>query len=410
MELFVLFAILITLAAAFSYINIRTLKLPSGIALMLMGTFAALVVIVTGHTSPAFSHYVTYEISRIDFSEFLLGMLLSFLLFAGSMHVRFGDLKVQAKPIIGFATLGTLVSTALMGTGLHYLLLLLHIPVPYIYCLIFGALISPTDPVAVMGILGKSNLPKSIQTIITGESLFNDGIGVVIFATLLQVAAKGIENVSGWAIALLFVREAAGGIVAGLAIGYIGYRMMKRIDHFQTEILISLAMVMGGYSLCHYLHVSGPLAMVIAGLLTGNIGRKVAMSDTTRDYLEKFWEVTDEILNAVLFMLIGLEMVIIPFDWSLLTIGLVAACLLLVVRYLSLWIPSTLLSLRKSLGNASLKLMTWGGLRGGISLALALSLPNEGYKGILVSITFTIVLFSVLAQGLSIGRLFKNLM
>jgi monovalent cation:H+ antiporter, CPA1 family len=408
MEMFVVFAILITLAAIFSYINIRTLKLPSAIALMLMGTFAAIVVIIIGKVSPSFSQRVQEEVLMIDFSEFLLGILLSFLLFAGSLHVYFPDLKSQAKAVIGFATIGTLISTFVMGMVLFWMLPLFQIEVPLIYCIIFGALISPTDPIAVMSILGKSNLPKSIQVTITGESLFNDGIGVVIFATLLQISIRGIENVSGMDMAALFVQEAIGGLVVGLIIGYIGYRMMKKIDHFQTEILISLAIVMGGYSLCHFIHVSGPLAMVVAGLVTGNIGRREAMSDTTRDYLEKFWQVIDESLNAVLFLLMGLEIVTISVQFNYLIIGLVAAMLLLGVRYVSLTIPSFAFLLRKQMKGGALNIMTWGGLRGGISLALVLSLPPNEYKSVLVSITFVVVLFSVLVQGLTIEQFIKK--
>jgi monovalent cation:H+ antiporter, CPA1 family len=408
MELFLLFSILITITAVFSYINIRTVKLPSAIALMLMGTFAAITVIIVGGVSPSFSQHIKEGVLLIDFSEFLLGILLSFLLFAGSLHVHLPDLKSQAKAVFGFATLGTLISTFVMGMALYWLLPYVDLAVPLIYCLIFGALISPTDPIAVMSILGKSNLPKSIQTTITGESLFNDGIGVVIFATLLQVSVRGIDNVSGMDITLLFIREAIGGLVIGFVIGFIGYRMMKQIDHFQTEILISLAIVMGGYSLCHFLHVSGPLAMVVAGMLTGNIGRRKAMSDQTRDYLEKFWQVIDESLNAILFLLMGLEIVTISVQLNYLIVGIASAILLLGVRYLSLLIPSFVFFLRKDIDGKALNIMTWGGLRGGISLALVLSLPQSEYKSVLVSITFVIVLFSVLAQGLTIEQFIKK--
>ncbi|PWJ56694.1 CPA1 family monovalent cation:H+ antiporter [Dyadobacter jejuensis] len=410
MELFILFSILITLAAGFSYINVRWMKLPSGISLMLMGTIVSLLVIVEGYFWKGATLLVREALELIDFSEFLLGMLLSFLLFAGSLHVQLDDLQKSAKSILSFATLGTVISTVIVGYSFYYTMPLFGLPVPLIYCMLFGALISPTDPIAVMGILKKAKLSKSIETNIVGESLFNDGIGVVIFATILQIASVGIENFGAVDIGLLFIQEAIGGVVLGLIIGFVGYRLMKSIDHFQTEILISLAMVMGGYSLCHYLHVSGPLAMVVAGIMTGNRGKRLAMSDITRDYLGKFWEVTDEILNAILFMLIGLEIVVVNFEFGYLIVGIIIALLIVVGRFIALYIPSVLFKFKDSLGGLStLKIMTWGGLRGGISIALALSIPDNPYKEIIVSVTFVIVLFSILVQGFTIEALIKRL-
>ena len=409
MELFVLFSILISLAAFFSYLNVRILKLPPGISLMLIGTLAALGVIALGHFSKSFQAVVVKELALIDFSEFLLGILLSFLLFAGSLHVNLGDLKKSARSITSFAVVGTVLSTFLVGYSFQYLMELFDHQIPILYCLLFGALISPTDPIAVMGILKKANLSKTIETNIVGESLFNDGIGVVIFATLLQIASVGVENFGAAEIGLLFVQEAGGGILAGAVIGFVGYRFMKSIDHFQTEILISLAMVMGGYSLCHYLHVSGPLAMVVAGIMTGNRGKELAMSDMTRDYLGKFWEVTDEILNAILFMLIGLEIVIVDFDLAYIIIGLVTALIIICARFIALYSTATVFRFIKDFPLKTLKIMTWGGLRGGISVALALSLPANPYKNVIVSVTFVIVLFSILIQGLTIGGLIRKL-
>ncbi|SMP33804.1 cation:proton antiporter [Chryseobacterium profundimaris] len=409
MELFILFSSLITLAAFFSYLNVKFFRLPSGISLMLMGVVAALGVIIAGYFSAGFTEMVREKILLIDFSEFLLGILLSFLLFAGSLHVSITDLRESSKSIISFATVGTLISTAAVGFALFYILPLFGQEAPLIYCLLFGALISPTDPIAVMGILKKANLSKKIETNIVGESLFNDGIGVVIFATLLKIAVAGTDSFGPKDITLLFLQEAAGGILAGIVIGYIGYRLMKSIDHFQTEILISLAMVMGGYSLCHYLHVSGPLAMVVAGIMTGNRGRRLAMSDMTRDYLEKFWEVTDEVLNAVLFMLIGLEVVIVAFDLDYFFIGMIMVFVIILARFFSLYFPSLVFRFNKSLGNKSLLIMTWGGLRGGISIALSLSLPPSPFKNIIVSITFVIVIFSIIVQGVTVEKVIKKL-
>lgn len=407
MEFFVLFSILITIAALFSYINVRTFKLPSGISLMLMGTLVSSFLIIAAKISPEIDDFAKEKLSQLDFSEFLLGILLSFLLFAGSLHVQLADLKTQAKSILSFATISTVLSTAIMGFAIYYFLGIFGLEVPLIFCFLFGALISPTDPVAVMSILKTSKLSPSIQTRITGESLFNDGIGVVIFATFLQIESVGLDHISAGSVTIFFIREAIGGLILGWVIGQVGFQMMKRIDHFQTEILISLAMVMGGYSLCHLLHVSGPLAMVVSGLMTGNMGRKRAMSDITRDYLEKFWEVMDEILNAILFMLIGLEILIVNFQWPYLWVGLIVALMLVIVRYISLWIPDKVFFLKSNAESKALEIMTWGGLRGGISIALALSLPPSEFKNILVSITFVVVLFSVLIQGFTIGRVIK---
>lgn len=409
MELFLIFSVLITLAAFFSYLNIKFLKLPSGISLMMMGVFAAAGVIVTGYFSSGFTEMIREKLALIDFSEFLLGILLSFLLFAGSLHVSIPELKKSAKSIISFATIGTLISTLVVGYSFFYLLSAFHQNIPLIYCLLFGALISPTDPIAVMGILKKTNLSKNIETNIVGESLFNDGIGVVIFVTILKIATLGPENFGPADIGILFIHEAIGGVIIGLVIGFIGYKLMKSIDHFQTEILISLAMVMGGYSLCHSIHVSGPLAMVVAGLMTGNRGKELAMSDITRDYLGKFWEVTDEVLNAILFMLIGLEIVIVSFDMSYLAIGIITAIIILIARFVSLYVPAVLFRFKRVFGTKSLFIMTWGGLRGGISIALALSLPQNPYKDILVSITFVVVIFSILVQGITVEKVIKKL-
>jgi CPA1 family monovalent cation:H+ antiporter len=409
MNVFFLFSALITLAALFSYINVRSIKLPSGISLMLLGGISAIILIVVGKLSPHLLAEVKSQISTIDFSEFLLGILLSFLLFAGSMHVDIEDLKESGISILTFATFGTVLSTFLVAISLFYLLPFLDLQVPFIGCLLFGALISPTDPIAVLGILKKANLSKSIEIKITGESLFNDGIGVVIFATIYEIATMGTDNLSVSSVAVLFLQEAGGGLLMGAIIGYVGFWLMRSIDHYQTETLISLAMVMGGYSLCHYMHVSGPLAMVISGLIIGNKGKELAMSDQTRDYLEKFWEIVDEIFNALLFMLIGLELMIIDIPLPLIFVGLLIAMVLIFARYFSLLIPSFLLRFKSKLEDNTLEIMTWGGLRGGISIALALSLPNQPYKEPLVAITFIVVIFSILIQGFTIGMLIEKL-
>jgi CPA1 family monovalent cation:H+ antiporter len=409
MHIFIFFSILITLAAVFAYINVRFFKLPLGILFITMGAIISLALMTAGHLFPSFTQLIKQKLSSIDFSEFLLGIVLSFLLFAGSLRLNLTQIKASAKSITVFATVGVLISTFLIGTLAFYLLHLFKLDVPYINCLLFGALISPTDPVAVLSILKEAKIPDSIKIKIEGESLFNDGIGIVVFVTIMQVAGNGIENLNFSSVLFLFLREAVGGIIAGFIIGYIGYRLVRSIDHFQTEILITLAMVMGGYSLCHFLHVSGPLAMVVAGLITGNKSLEEAMSDTTRDYTEKFWEITDEILNAILFILIGLQLVIISFQFNLLIIGLIMAILLILVRYISLWLPAFSFFFKKALKDKTLEIMTWGGLRGGISIALALSLPQSMYKEFFVPVTFVIVLFSIIVQGFTMKWFVKKI-
>jgi len=409
MHIFIFFSILITLAAVFAYINVRFFKLPLGILFITMGAIISLALMTAGHLFPSFTQLIKQKLSSIDFSEFLLGIVLSFLLFAGSLRLNLTQIKASAKSITVFATVGVLISTFLIGTLAFYLLHLFKLDVPYINCLLFGALISPTDPVAVLSILKEAKIPDSIKIKIEGESLFNDGIGIVVFVTIMQVAGNGIENLNFSSVLFLFLREAVGGIIAGFIIGYIGYRLVRSIDHFQTEILITLAMVMGGYSLCHFLHISGPLAMVVAGLITGNKSLEEAMSDTTRDYTEKFWEITDEILNAILFILIGLQLVIISFQFNLLIIGLIMAILLILVRYISLWLPAFSFFFKKDLKDKTLEIMTWGGLRGGISIALALSLPQSMYKEFFVPVTFVIVLFSIIVQGFTMKWFVKKL-
>lgn len=409
MSIFILFSALISLAAIFSYINVRWLHFPSGIALMLMSALLSIGLVSIGGASQQFAVYIREQLSTINFSEFILGILLSFLLFAGSLHVSYDQLKKSALSIITFSTVGVLISTFLVGAGSFFLFKLFGINISFIYCLLFGALISPTDPIAVLGILKKAGISKSIEIKITGESLFNDGVGVVVFATILQIILQGSDQASVGSVLTLFAREAFGGIIAGLIIGYIGYRFMKSIDHFQTEILISLAMVMGGYTLCHYLHISGPLAMVVAGIFTGYKGLPEAMSDNTRDYLEKFWQVTDDILNSVLFLLIGLQLITITFHFYNIIIGLIVSISLILIRYLSLWIPAKIFRFKNSLENKTLEIMAWGGLRGGISIALALSMPPGEFKDTLVLVTYIVVLFSILVQGMTMEKFVRKL-
>lgn len=409
MDIVNIFGGILVLSAIFAFLNRKYFNLPATISLMIAGLFLSLLVQALGAFSPSFQESVTSTLARLDFTEFLLEFLLSFLLFAGAMHTDLDQLKAFKWPILSFATIGVLMSTFLIGTLLYYLMVLFGTPVQYIYCLLFGALISPTDPIAVLGILKKAKAPASLEIKITGESLFNDGIGVVIFLTVFKIARSGLENIHFSEVAHLLATEILGGVGLGFLIGFIGYKMMKSIDHYQTEVLITLAIVMGGYSLATYLHFSGPLAMVVAGLFIGNRGVEMAMSHVTRDYVQKFWEMIDEILNAVLFVLIGLELILIPFDISYVIVGLIVTGIVLMVRYFSLAFPSYALNFRKTFAPNALLIMTWGGLRGGISIALALSLQPEMEKDFIVAITYTVVLFSLIIQGLTIERLIKRL-
>jgi CPA1 family monovalent cation:H+ antiporter len=401
-------AILITLAATLSWLNHKLLKLPSTVGLALMGVLASLLVLAIDLATPGIriGAAVRGFLGGIDFETTLMQGMLSFLLFAGALHVDLGDLRRLWAPVTALSTLGVVLSTILVGYGLNLVTRLAGVELPLIWCLVFGALISPTDPVAVMGAMKHSGTPRGLQATISGESLFNDGVGVVVFGIILSVAVGGGEFSAPEA-GRMFVIEAIGGAALGLAIGWVGFLAMKAIDDYPVELLITLAMVMGGYSLAQNLHISGPVAMAVAGLLIGNRGVALAMSDTTRDHIIKFWGLVDEVLNAVLFLLIGLEGITLIGDPKLLVVAIAAIPLVLVARALSVGAP--LVFWRKSLPfRSTMPVMVWGGLRGGISIALALSLPAEGPKDLLVTTTYVVVLFSVLAQGSTIGRVIRR--
>lgn len=409
MELFHIFSVILVISSIFAYINQQYIKLPTAIALLLAGLLVSVLVQVMGAVSPPFEQWVESGLREINFSEVLLEFMLSFLLFAGALHTDLERLSKSKWTVMAFATIGILISTVITGTLFYYLLQLVGLPISFIHSLLFGALISPTDPIAVLGILKKAKIPKTLEVSITGESLFNDGVGVVIFISLFQVAQRGMENIEGSFIAELFVAEVGGGIGLGLLIGYIAFFFMRRIDHYQTEVLISLAVVTGGYSIAHFLHFSGPLAMVAAGLLIGNQGTRLAMSKQTADYLTKFWEMVDEIFNAILFVLIGLELMLIPYEWMYGLVALITTAIVLVVRYVSLAVPSYTLRLHRTFTPGTLPIMTWGGLRGGISIALALSLTPEMHRDMIVAITYAVVLMSLVVQGLTIEPLIRRL-
>ena len=406
MKLFNILAILITLSAGFSYINHRFVRLPTTIGLMAIALLISLGLIALGPLEFGLKEDARLLLNSIDFDETLLHGMLSFLLFAGALHINLADLARQ-KYIIGtLATLGVIGSTFVIGFAGWWVLGWLGIELPFIYCLLFGALISPTDPIAVMGILKKAGVPQSLETKITGESLFNDGVAVVVFLVILEIAT-GTHGVTAASVAGLFLKEVLGGLFFGLLIGAIAYWMLKSVENYQVEIMITLALVTGGFALTDALHLSGPIAIVVAGLLIGNHGRMLAMSDEVRDHLDKFWELVDEILNAVLFVLIGLEVLILTFNRAYLLAGIILIPLLLAARFVSVGIPVVILKRFRTFSPHVIKILTWGGLRGGISVALALSLPAGENREVILAVTYAIVVFSIIAQGLTIGKLVK---
>lgn len=408
MDALTLISFIVTLSALLAFINIRFLKLPATIGVMVLSLVLSLVVILGGRASSLASFFGDV-LHQLDFSKFILNFMLGFLLFAGALHTDIDKIKKFRKPIYTFASVGILISTFIIGTALYFIIPLVYEPVDYIHCLLFGALISPTDPIAVLSILHKAGISSSTEAKITGESLFNDGVGVVVFITLFDIATVGINNVSALDVSILLLKEIGGGVFFGLLIGYLGFIMLKKIDHYQTEVLITLALVFGGTALAPIIHYSAPLAMVLAGLIIGNKGVKEAMSEESGDYMLKFWEMVDEIMNAILFVLIGLELIIIPFELSFIVIGLIAALVILLARYLSLVIPSKIFHFGRKFNSATFFIMTWGGLRGGVSVALALSLTADMERNMIVAITYVVVLFSIVVQGLTLGGLVKKM-
>jgi monovalent cation:H+ antiporter, CPA1 family len=409
MALYDAFAIMTVLAALFAYINHRFIRLPGTIGIMLISLLSSLAVIVIGRVDPGMVSEVTRLVKSIDLYTMLMRVMLSFLLFAGAIHLDGAALRSQGLAILSFSTLGTLLSTFIVGGLFYGICLLVHFPVSFLYCLLFGALISPTDPIAVLSILRQAKIPASLETKISGESLFNDGVAVVIFITIFEIIEGGAAHLNGWHIAELFLREAGGGLLLGAALGYLGFLLISSIDHYQVEVLLTVAIVMGGYLLAERLHISGPLAMVVAGLITGNKSRREGMSETSRDYIDKFWEMIDEFLNALLFLLIGFELLTLPFNWMFVLLGVICIPIVLLARYLSVLLPISFLQYLTKFEKNVVPLLTWGGLRGGISVALALSIPPEMQGELFVVITYVVVLFSIIVQGLTIGKLARRL-
>lgn len=414
MSIFETGAFLIGLSAFFGYLNYRYLRLPHTVGLVVMALAASLVIVLVELISPASSalEIITGVLTRIDFYDALMRGMLSFLLFAGALHVDFTVFRSRARAIALMATVGILVSTFIIAWATWLILNAFGIEMPFIWALVFGALISPTDPVAVLGIFKTVNVPESLEVKMAGESLFNDGVGVVVFTVVVAIAA-GHNGYAGsvdvTSVARLFLTEAVGGALLGMIAGYAGYRAMHPIDEHNLEVLITLALVMVTYAIALRLHMSGPIAMVVAGLFIGNKGMKFAVSEKTGDYIRKFWSLIDEILNSALFLLIGLEVLVIARLADHVGVALLAIPITLVARWLSVSIPISILSPWRSFTKGAIPILTWGGLRGGIAVALALSLPANEYKPTILTITYAVVLFSIIVQGLTIKPLVERI-
>ena len=410
LSLFQIAAILLTLAAVFGYINHRWMKLPLTIGLVIIAllvSFGVLGIDVLLNTLQ-YEQTVRAVLEQVDFDRTLMHGMLSFLLFAGALHVDLDQLLTRKWPVLSMATVGVLISTFLVAGAVYLLGGVVGANIPFLWCLVFGALISPTDPVAVLGILKTIKVPHSLEIKIAGESLFNDGVGVVVFTIVLAVAVSadggGGIAVSPADIGVLFLKEAGGGVLLGLATGYVAYRAMRSIDEYNLEVIISLALVMMTYSAGIALHVSGPIAVVVAGLIIGNHGTRYAISDRTREHINTFWALTDEILNAVLFLLIGLEVIILTIPDRVVWLMAGAIPIVLAARFVAVAAPLGALRLREQFTAGAVPVLTWGGLRGGISVALALSLPAVSAKESILAITYAVVVFSIIVQGLTFKR------
>lgn len=413
MDILQIASLLLVLAAAFGTVNYLFLKLPSAIGILIVALLASLVIMALDLVAPQLgvATEVRAVVKSIDFSEALLEGMLGLLLFAGALHVKLADLKGEWRVVALMATLGVGLSTVIAGFGFAWMT-----GMPIMIALVFGALISPTDPVAVLGVLRQANLKKSMETQIAGESLFNDGVGYVVFLVLVGVAfpaldAHGEAHGGGGlsAAAQLFLQEAVGGALLGVVLGFLTFRVMRRIDDYALEVLITLALAFGGYSLAVYLHLSGPVMAVCAGLLIGDVGSKYGMSETTRRYVDGFWQLIDEILNAVLFLLIGVEVFAVAFSVDGIVAGVFAIALALVARFVAVSVPVLLLRPFRGFSKGVIPIMTWGGLKGGISVALALSLPEGEWKPVILTATYVVVIFSIIVQGLTVAPLAKRL-
>lgn len=405
MELYYSFSVLIVLASLFAYINYRVLKLPSTIGIMVIAIIVSVILVASGDNFlPKTTNGLIKLVNSLDFTEVLMGAMLNFLLFAGGIHVNIKDLKEQFGPVVIFSTVGVIISTFAVAFGTFYLLPLVGIQMPFIYCMVFGALISPTDPVAVLSILKQANVSKSLETKVAGESLFNDGMAVVVFTVVLQLAIGKEIDLNVENIGLLLLREAGGGLLLGVLLGFSASRAMRVVDDYIISVLVTLSVVMGGYLIAHELHISAPLAMVAAGLFMGNFNMRFKMKSETQDYLIKFWELIDEIMNAVLFLFIGFELLLIKDLNEYLVAGGICILIVLLARWVAIFIPTKFMAFKYRFSPQTVKVLVWGGIRGGVSIALALSIPVNEYSQIIISITYCVVVFSIIVQGLTIAK------
>ena len=404
-----LIAWLTFITAGFSYINHRFLKFPTSIGLMAIALVFSMILLALGELKwiPGLEDSARELLQSIDFNQLVLHGILGALLFAGSLHINLEDLAKEKWTITLLASVGVVLSTIIVAGLMYFVLDWLGIGIPFIYCLLFGTLISPTDPIAVLAILKNVGAPKALETKIAGESLFNDGVAVVIFVVILGIANGSHEPTVG-SIALLFLKEAVGGALFGLAAGYGAYCLLRTVDNYQVEVLITLALVFASYAAAEALHVSAPIAAVAAGLLIGNHGRTLAMSDKTTEHVDMFWELIDEILNGILFVLLGFELLIVTFNLASFKAGLIAIPIVLLARFAGVSLPIGLMKFKREFSPNAIKVLTWGGLRGGISVALALSLPASSERELILMMTYVVVIFSILVQGLTIGKLVQR--
>jgi CPA1 family monovalent cation:H+ antiporter len=407
MSSYTILTILICLSAFFAYVNHRFIRMPFVIGLFFLSTILSLVILSSKLWLPIPYSQLKAIVEQADISKYILDIMLGFLLFAGSLHTSWSDIRQQWRQVTLLAVGGVLVSTVIIGSLFYGVTVLLHMEIDIIYCFLFGALISPTDPIAVIGILTKANVPKKIETVIVAESLFNDGVGVVTFVALLEIARAGGGSFSVSHFGMLFCQEAVGGILFGLALGLILHYIMRSIDHYDTEVLLTIAFVMAGYSAANALHVSGALAMVIMGLMVGNYKTDDVMSDVSHEYITKFWELLDVILNAVLFILIAFVLVVIEFHTRYVIAGAVAVVIVLLSRVVIVYAPKLITPRLIPYDHAEVRLIVWGGLRGGLSIAMALSLPESEARHPVLIATYFCVLFSILVQGLTVERFAK---
>jgi len=405
MDMFEIIALLVIVSAACSYLNARVMKLPGTIGIISIAIVLSIITIAIDRLNPGAARYLTALAKNINFSGTVLNVMLGFLLFAGSFNLNTQRLKKEMRPVLILSTVGVIFSTILFGFLFYYAASLFDIKIPLVYCFLFGALVSPTDPVAVGGIIKGSKLPANLETIILGESLFNDGIGLVLFITILEITKSGNDHIDFAKAAVLFAREVFGGIALGTVFGFVAFRLMKSITDFQTIVLVSLGLVMSICVVAAQFHLSIPLAVVSAGLFTGNRSINIDSKEHSQQSLEKIWMLIDEMLNTILFVMIGLQMVNLPFLNNYWLIGGIAILMILIARWLSIMLPLTFLRRTLNINYGSINILTWAGLRGGISIALALSLPLTPYRHLILSGSYFIVIFSIIIQGLSLGKL-----